>query len=164
MTFLVPYDGSYLAEAALTRATEYGDALGEDVTAVTVVPDDESYAEEKGWYDADDDAPEFSTTYVAGKLHEQVTDVAPEAAFRYEETDVAAATTISGRIEAVADEILPYVVFLGTDNIGEIAEPLTSVAGGVAEGAEYDVHVVRYFSPTAIQEVETRGGYPSETR
>jgi nucleotide-binding universal stress UspA family protein len=163
VTFLVPYDGSYLAEAALTRATEYGDALDEDVTVVTVIPDDVSYAESKGWYEPAEDAPDFSTTYVAGKLHEQVTDIAPEVAFRYEETEVAAATTISNRIEDVADEILPYVVFLGTDNVGEIAEPLTSVAGGVAEGAEYDVHIVRYFSPTAIQEIETREDYPSRT-
>lgn len=164
MTFLVPYDGSYLAEAALTRASEYADALGEDVTVVTVIPDDVTYAEEKGWYLPTEDGPEFSVAYVAGKLHEQVTDVAPQVAFRYEETEVAAATTISDRIAEVADEILPHVVFLGTDNVGEIAEPLTSVAGGVAEGAQYDVHVVRYFSPTTIQEIETREGYPSETR
>lgn len=31
----------------------------------------------------------------------------------------------------------------------------------IDEDAEYDVHVVRYFSPTAIQEIETESGYPS---
>ena len=35
MTFVVPFDGSKLAEAALVRATEYGDVLDEDVVAVT---------------------------------------------------------------------------------------------------------------------------------
>lgn len=162
MTFLVPYDGSYLAEAALNRASEYARALDEDVTAVTVVPDDESYAEEKGWYDPVETPGEFDTTYVAGRLHGEVTDVAPAAAFRFEETELATAATISNRIQEVADEILPSVVFVGTDNVGEIAQPLTSVAGGVAEDAEYDVHVVRHFSPTAIQEIQyEEGAYPT---
>ncbi|MFB6137130.1 MAG: universal stress protein [Halobacteriaceae archaeon] len=152
MTFLVPYDGSYLAEAALTSAAEFGDALGEDVTAVTVVPDDERYAREKEWY-GDDKAESFSVPYVVGKLHREVANFAPRAAFRFEEVEVAASAAIAERIEQVVDECYPSVVFLGTDDMGEVTRPLTSVAGGVAADAEYDVHVVRHFSPTAIQEI-----------
>jgi len=75
MTFLVPFDGSYLAEAALLRAAEYGEALDEDVIALTVVPDDEAYAIDVGWYEDGEDDP-FGVPYVAGKLHEGVTDIA----------------------------------------------------------------------------------------
>ncbi|MEF8813273.1 MAG: universal stress protein [Halovenus sp.] len=161
MTFLVPYDGSYLAEAALTRASEYANALEEDITVVTVIPEDESYATQKGWYDATEDEP-FSVPYVAGKLHREVTDVAPRAAFRYEDTEFESQALIAERIQEVADDVLPSVVFIGTDNVGEIAEPLTSVAGSVAEDTEYDVHVVRYFSPTTMQELtHEKGAYPS---
>ncbi|TYL37980.1 hypothetical protein CV102_14790 [Natronococcus pandeyae] len=39
MTFVLPLDGSLLAESALVRAVEYGSALGEDGTAVNVVPE-----------------------------------------------------------------------------------------------------------------------------
>lgn len=161
MTFLVPYDGSYLAEAALTRASEYADALEEDITVVTVIPDDKPYAAEKGWYDEAEQEP-FSVPYIAGKLHREVTDIAPRAAFRYEETDFQGPTLIAEQIQEIADEILPSVIFIGTDNVGEIAKPLTSVAGSVTEDTEYDVHVVRYFSPTAMQELKyEEEAYPS---
>jgi len=55
-------------------------------------------------------------------------------------------------------------VFLGSDNAGRVVTPVTSVAGTVADDAEYDVHIVRHFSPTAIQEIESSGEYPSESR
>lgn len=162
MTFLVPYDGSFLAEAALTRASEYAGALDEDIVVVTVIPDNEMYAIQKGWYDEMEDEP-FSVPYVAGKLHSGVTDIAPQAAFRHERTEFESPATIAERIQEVADEVVPSVVFLGTDNVGEIAEPLTSVAGGVAEDTEYDVHVVRYFSPTTIQRIEPEAEqYPTQ--
>jgi len=38
MTLVVPFDGSELAEAALVRATEFGNVLEEDVLAVSVIP------------------------------------------------------------------------------------------------------------------------------
>jgi len=49
MTFVVPFDGSNLAEAALVGAVEYGTALQEDIAAVTVVPERKGYARQKGW-------------------------------------------------------------------------------------------------------------------
>lgn len=153
MTFLVPYDGTYLAEAALTRASEYADALDEDVTVVTVIPDEKAYATQKGWYHEREDG-EFSIQYIAGKLHSEISGIAPRAAFRYEKSNLSTTSTIADRVQEVAEEILPSVVFVGTDNVGEIAQPLTSVAGGVAEDTEYDVHIVRYFSPTTIQEIQ----------
>jgi nucleotide-binding universal stress UspA family protein len=47
MAFVVPFDGSELAEAALVRAVEYGAALDEEIAAVVVVPERKQYAREK---------------------------------------------------------------------------------------------------------------------
>ncbi|ELY44593.1 universal stress protein [Natronorubrum sulfidifaciens] len=159
MTFLVPFDGSYLAEAALMRASEYGEALDEDVTALSVIPDDEAYATNVGWYEPGE--PEsFSVSYVAKRLREGVDDIAPGATFREERTDNGAPAAIAAQITDVADEIRPSVVFLGTDNVGEIAQPVTSVAGGVAANATYDVHIVRYYTPPSISDIQlTEGAY-----
>jgi nucleotide-binding universal stress UspA family protein len=152
MTFLVPYDGSSLAKAALMRATEYADALEEEITVVTIIPDDQPYAEAKDWYDPTESEP-FSVPYVTGKLHADVTTIAPGAAFRAEEIETGAVVAVANRIREIADEILPSVVFLGTDNVGEIAESVASVSGEVARDAEYDVRIVRHFSPTAVQAI-----------
>ena len=161
MVFLVPYDGSHLAKAALTRASEYANALEVGLTVVTVTPNNSAYAVEKGWYDESEDEP-FSIPYVTGKLHTEVSKIAPRAAFRHEEIEFESPPLIAERIEEVADEIMPAVVFIGTDNVGEIAKPLTSVAGSVAEDAEYDVHIVRYFSPSKMQELShEEEAYPS---
>ncbi len=48
MTFVVPFDGSKLADTSLVRAVEFATALEEDVTAVTVVLERKRYARE-GW-------------------------------------------------------------------------------------------------------------------
>ncbi|HET7322931.1 MAG TPA: universal stress protein [Halococcus sp.] len=159
MTFMVPYDGSYLSDAALTRATEYGNSLDEDVIAVTVIPENDAlYARTKNWLDAGEP---YDIQEVAGTVHEQVAEFAPEASFRYERADSSDAETIATEIQKLARDIVPSVVFLGSDNIGQITTPVTSVAGNVAEDAEYDVHVVRYFSPTAIQEIDASPEYPT---
>lgn len=157
MTFLAPFDGSYLAEAALMRASEYGEALDEDVIALSVVPDDEAYATSVGWYETGEDEP-FSVSYVTGRLRDGVDDIAPDATFRDERIDDGSAAAIAARITDVADEIRPSVVFLGTDNVGEIAQPVTSVAGGVAANATYDVHIVRYYAPPSISEIQLEKG------
>lgn len=162
MTFLVPYDESYLSDAALTRATEYAAALDEDVVAVTVIPEhDETYVQNKDWVE---DGEEFDVQTAASYVHEQVVTIAPEASFRYERSPTSTPKGIATEIQRVADDEQPSVVFLGSDNAGQIVTPVTSVAGNVAEDATYDVHIVRYFSPTTVQELETTGEYPDETR
>ena len=54
MTLLVPFDGSELAEAALRRAPEFASYRDEEVAALTVVPEDESFATECGWIEPDE--------------------------------------------------------------------------------------------------------------
>jgi len=51
MTVLAPFDGSRLAETALKRAATFGDSWDEDVVALTVLPEDPSFAVERGWID-----------------------------------------------------------------------------------------------------------------
>ncbi len=157
MVFLVPFDGSYLSEAAILRATEYGEALDQDVIVLTVVPDDESYAIDAGWYERGEDEP-FSVSYVADKLRDGVADISPQASFRQERIEHGTAAGIATRIREVADDIRPSVVFLGTENVGAIAQPITSVAGSVAEDAIYDVHIVRYYAPPSIPEIRLEAG------
>jgi len=88
VTFLVPYDGSYLSNAALTRATEYAEALDEDVVAVTVIPEDhKGYAIDKNWLDEDE---EFDVQTITSSVHEQVVEIAPRASFRHERSPTSA--------------------------------------------------------------------------
>lgn len=157
--FLVPYDGSYLADAALIRATEYAVALDEDVTAVSVVPDDTAYAREKEWLEADES---FDLESVTSSIHQQVVELTPQVSFRYERVDDAAPETIAGVIKHVAGDLFPAVVFLGSSNVGQIVTPLTSVAGKVGADAHYDVHIVRHRSPTPIQRIEANAEFYRE--
>lgn len=157
--FMVPFDGSYLAESALVRAVEYADALDEDVLAVSVVPDDEAYARGKEWVTGDE---EFAIRAVAGALHRQVTEVTPEVSFRYERAADAAAETIADTIKELAREVYPSVVFLGSRNAGQIVTPLTSVASTVGADAHYDVHIVRHRSPTPIQRIDEHAEFYEE--
>jgi hypothetical protein len=148
MTFMVPFDGTALARAALGRASKYSDALLEDVLAVSIVPEDDLYAREKGWIDGDED---FEPAAIAGELQTAVADIAPEAAFDWRPTDDAAAETITAEIAGVTSDVKPDVVFLGSDNAGRIVTPLSSVGGGVAANDAYDVHIVRHQSPVGQQ-------------
>lgn len=157
--FMVSYDGSYLADVALMRATEYAEALDEDVTAVSVVPDDTAYAREKEWIEADES---FDLEAVTSAIHQQVVEVTPQVSFRSERVDDTAPETIAGAIKHVAGELFPAVVFLGSSNAGQIVTPLTSIAGKVGADAHYDVHIVRHRSPTPIQQIEANAEFYRE--
>ena len=52
MTLLVPFDGSDLSRTALERASEFADYRDEEVVALTIIPDDEAFAQERGWIEA----------------------------------------------------------------------------------------------------------------
>jgi len=158
--FMVPFDGSYLAEVALIRATEYANALDEDVIAVSIVPNDEEYAREKDWIDP---GQPFEIETVTSTIHRQVTDIAPQVSFRYERTETSTAEHIATAIKEVAGEVYPSVVFLGSENAGQIVTPLTSVAGKVGADAHYDLHIVRHRSPTPIQKIEAHAEFYRES-
>lgn len=157
MTFLVPFDGSDLSEAALVRANEYAEALGEDVVVVAVIPESERYARGKGWIASGEafDAPD-----VAGALHRRIVSLSPRSSFRWKRVDgTAAEGTVANTIRRVAEEIDATVVFLGSENAGRIVVPLSSVGGSVAADADYDVHVVRHRRPPRIGSMRYRSDY-----
>jgi len=70
MTLVVPFDGSLLAEAALVRATEFGNVFDEDVLAVSIIKKGNTdYAREHGWIGQDE---EFDMESIVSKLHIQL--------------------------------------------------------------------------------------------
>ncbi|EMA22239.1 universal stress protein [Haloarcula argentinensis] len=146
MVLLVPFDGSALSKAALTRAMEFADYRDEDITALSVIPDDASYARGRGWLD---DTEEFDTEAIANRMRKQVESVAPAASFRYEVPEdvssMASTTTdITRTIREVAHEEGASIVFIGSENAGRVSTPVCSVGSPVSEDPEYDVHIVRH--------------------
>ena len=147
MTYLVPFDGSLLAEAALARAVEFAAALEEAVVALSVVPVDErDFAVERGWID---DGEAYDPDAVVDRLRSQVAEIAPDATFRCERPEdvssVASVTTdVVRTIRVVAQEVGASIVFIGSENAGRVSTPVCSVGAPVSEDPRYDVHIVRH--------------------
>jgi len=161
MTFVVPFDGSEMAEAALARAVEYGTALDEAVVAVSVVPERKRYAREKGWIDDDQ---QYDVDAVVRQLHEQVTDLAPDATFEHERIrEYPPANEIANRIASVAEQHDPTVMFLGSENVGRVVTPLTSIAANVAVDLPYDVHIVRHAAPPRLDGLDAHPEFYQDT-
>jgi nucleotide-binding universal stress UspA family protein len=146
VTLLVPFDGSALAEAALRRAREFADYRDEAVVVLTVVPDDESFAEERGWIEAGEpyDPEEICTAFEL-----RVGELDADATFRCERpppSEHPTATTIDDvtqTIRSVAAELDVSIIFVGSENAGRVSMPVSSVGGPLSTDAKYDVHIVR---------------------
>jgi nucleotide-binding universal stress UspA family protein len=146
VTLLVPFDGSDLAEAALRRAREFATYRDEEVVALTVVPEDESFAEERGWIGPGEpyDPEEVCTTF---ELRVKAIDDA--VAFRCEHPPpsehptATAIDNVTQTIRRVAAELGVSIIFIGSENAGRVSMPVTSVGGPLSADAKYDVHIVR---------------------
>jgi nucleotide-binding universal stress UspA family protein len=149
MTFVVPFDGTRLSEAALVRAREFSNVLDERVVAVTVVPqDDVQYARSRGWLHEDEP---FERGRIVASLHERVTELAPEADFRHVTVDHYAPTaTIARELKRIAEQEGASMVFIGSDNAGKIVSTVSSVGGKVASNDDYDVVIVRNATPSEV--------------
>ena len=148
MTLLVPFDGSDLAEAALERATQFGEAFDKEVVVLVVVPTDEAYVRERGLVD---EREEFDPELFSLELRDQAQATAPEATFRSEratdpEDEPYASTTMNivRIIRQVAGETDADVVFIGSENAARVTQPLTSVGAPLSSDPHYDVHIVRH--------------------
>lgn len=147
MTYLVPFDGSNLAVAALERATEFGSAMDEPVVVLAVVPEGEpEFAVERGWTD---EGESYDPAAVADHLRSQVESTAPDATFQCEHpgdvSPIASVTTdVVRTIRTVAEEVDATVVFIGSENAGRVSTPVTSVGAPISEDPRYDVHIVRH--------------------
>jgi nucleotide-binding universal stress UspA family protein len=142
MTYMVAFDDSPLARAALRRAAELADATGEEVLAVSVVPGDYVYARDRGWVEPNQ-SQSFAVDDVVAHLAERVDDLAPDAAFRPERVAKYAGTyTVSRRLQRVVKEVVPRVLFIGSENAGRIVTPLSNVSTKIASNRGYDVYIV----------------------
>ncbi|MEZ3115690.1 universal stress protein [Halobaculum sp. MBLA0147] len=150
MTLLVPYDALELADTALARAAAFGDLLEERVLAVTVVPEHNArYARERGWLAADEP---FDRETIHERLREQIREIAPHAATRFERVDRNAPSgTISTRLRRVAASEDTSMVFVGSDSAGRLTRSIASVGSGVAADAAYDVVIVRRPGPSTSE-------------
>jgi len=146
MTLLAPYDGSGLSREALRRASEFAEYTGEDVVALSVIPEDAAYAAERGWVE---DAAAFDREEIAATMEAEVRAIDPDAAFRAEvpeEVSSMADVTMDvvRTIREVAAEVGASIVFVGSENAGRVSTPVCSVGAPVSEDPQYDVHIVRH--------------------
>jgi nucleotide-binding universal stress UspA family protein len=158
MTFVVPFDGSALAEAALVRATEFAIQLDERVLAVTVIPTGNTdYAREHDWIGPDED---FDTSAVVSTLNEQVTDLCPSADFRHEIVDrYAPSGTIARRIRDMIRDVDASIVFIGSDNAGHLVGSVGSVGQSVTTIDDYDVMLIRNRTPSKVAKIRDESPY-----
>lgn len=146
MTLLAPYDGSGLSREALRRASEFAEYTGEDVLALTVIPDDPTYAVERGWIE---DADAFDRESIAGRMEAEVRAIDPDAEFRVEIPEAVSSMAdltmdVVRTIREVADDVDAAIVFVGSENAGRVSTPVCSVGAPVSEDPQYDVHIVRH--------------------
>ncbi len=145
MTLLVPFDGSKLAQNALKKASTFGDLLDEEVVVLTVIPDDDEYARERGWITAGEP---FDLEAIEAGMKTRAGEVATEATVRTErvssdEPTSTSTTDVVREIRRVAAEVEASVVFIGSENAGSVIAPQSSVGSPVANDQRYDVYVVR---------------------
>ncbi|WP_136715694.1 universal stress protein [Halorientalis salina] len=147
MTLLVPFDGSGLSKTALERATEFADYRDEEVVALSVVPDDPEYLQNRGLLD---EGESLDVDALCEEFEREIREIAPEARFRCKtpgSSDSMVATVIDDvtrTIREVADEIDASIVFIGSENAGRVSTPVTSVGSPISEDPRYDVHIVRH--------------------
>lgn len=147
MVLLVPFDGSALAKAALERATEFAAYRDESIVALTVIPDDEEYARNRGWIGADES---LDVDELCEQFERDIEDVAPNATVRCETSETSDSMTatviddVTRTIRQVAHELDVSIIFIGSENAGRVSSPVTSVGSPISEDPRYDVHIVRH--------------------
>lgn len=153
MTFVVPFDGTELAEAALIRAVEFSTVFEEPITAVAVVPtQNDRYARERGWID---DEESFDLRTIRSRLRRHVVDVAPQATFQHILVDRRAPPgSIATRLRNFARQADASMVFIGSENAGRIVTSVSSVGAKVAAESTYDVVIVRDRGPTNVAKLD----------
>jgi nucleotide-binding universal stress UspA family protein len=145
MTILAPYDGSDLSRTAVNRAAEFADYRDEGALVLTVIPDDSTFALQRGWID---EGEQYDPTAVEARFRTEIESIAPEATFQTERPDspapaAAARDNVARTIRRVAAEVDASILFIGSDNAGRVSTPADSVGSPISTDAEYDVHIVR---------------------
>jgi nucleotide-binding universal stress UspA family protein len=136
MVFLVPFDGSPLADAALDRAVTYADALETDVVAVSLIPTGSDYAQRRRRVDPTAD---FAAETAASDLRRKIEEATDDAELHYEDISAHPAGELSATIRQVARDVDASVVFLGNADTDDVVVPISELSDEDA----YDVHIVR---------------------
>lgn len=142
MTYLVPYDGSDLADAALATARDHARADGRDLVAVVVIPrSNVRYAREKGWLD---EGQSFDREAIEDGLESRARSIAPEVGFKVADVDrFGHRARIANAVGRVAARVDVHTVYLGSEKAGGSVVPSNSVGGDIANDPDVDIHVVR---------------------
>jgi nucleotide-binding universal stress UspA family protein len=142
MTYVVAFDNSPLAKAALDRAVAFACATEDEVVAVTAIPKDPGIARERGWLGGNES---FSVDRVTTNLTGVVDEFDPEVRFEHRVVDkYAPRGRISRAVRELAVENDASVVFIGSDNAGRMVGGITSIGQTVSADDRYDVHIVRH--------------------
>ncbi|WP_254271859.1 universal stress protein [Haloarcula marina] len=136
MVFLVPFDGSPLAETALNRAVTYAEALDTDVVAVSLIPTGSDYAQRRRRVDPHED---FAAETAASDLRRKIEEATDDAELHYNDVSAYSANELSETIRQVAKDVGATVVFLGSADTEDVVVPIADSA----DGNDYDVHIVR---------------------
>ena len=139
MVFLVPFDGSPLADAALERAVTYAGALGTDVVAVSLIPTGSDYAQRRRRVDPTED---FAAETAASDLRRKIEEATDTAELNYEDVSAYSANELSDTIRQVARDVDATCVFLGSADTDDVVIPSSELDDEDA----YDVHIVRRVS------------------
>ncbi len=139
MVFLVPFDGSPISEAALSKAVEHGKALGEEVVAVSFVPTGAEYAERRKWIQPEED---FAAETASATLRRKIEETTDEAERTYAESGAQSPGGLTDHVRRIARDVDASVLFVGASDNAE-PDGLRTPFGEVDNTGEYDVHIVR---------------------
>mgnify|MGYP000536494809 CR=1 FL=1 len=142
MVFLVPYDGSPAAAAALDRAVEHGKALDTRVAAVSFVPTGTEFAKRRIWIDPGED---FALESARQELERKIAETTDETELVYDDATAGSPDDgIANEVKQVARDVDATVLFVGaSDASNGDGEGLVTPFGPISANAAYDVHVVR---------------------
>ncbi len=142
MVFLVPFDGSPAATAALDRAVEHGEAFDRKVVAVSFVPTGTEFAKRRIWVDPGED---FALESARQELERKIDETTDDTELVYDDATAGSPDDgIANEVRQVARDVDATVLFVGaSEGASENGEGLVTPFGPISADADYDVHVVR---------------------
>lgn len=140
MVLLVPYDGSPVSEKALDVAVAHGEALGEDVVGVTLVPTGSEYAERRVWVEPDDD---FAVDSARNELERKIAETTDDVERVYDGSGATAMHNgAASNIKQAALEVGASTLYVGTSD-EQTEDRLTTPFGTIEAEGPYDIYLVR---------------------
>ncbi len=159
MTLIVPYDGSELSKTALVRATQFDTVVDEGILAVTVLPNNKRYAQERDWIAQGEP---FDRQNIVSRLREQVREINADAGHEFIGVSrYAQSGEIASKIRKHARDNGASIVFVGSENAGRFVRTVSSVGGTIASDRHYEVLIISAPGPSNVPTLEE--AVPTET-